>query len=53
MGPPKQPNCPKPLSSKTINKTLGIPSLARNGAGQAGDDLSTVLLIMPGKVVPG
>jgi hypothetical protein len=53
MGPPKHPSCPKPVSSNTINRILGIPSLALNGAGQAGEDLSAVLLITPGKVVPG
>ena len=34
-GPPKQPICPKPTSSRTMNSTLGAPSFARNRSGQA------------------
>lgn len=31
---------------------LGVPSLARVGSGQAGDDSEIVRPITPGKVVP-
>src|SRR5947209_18121112 len=53
MGLPKQPSWPYPVSSSTMNSTLGAPSLARMGSGQAGLDWSTVRPITPGKVVPG
>src|SRR5271157_3515154 len=36
-----------------INNTLGAPSPARSGSGQAGDDTSNVRPITPGKAVPG
>jgi hypothetical protein len=37
----------------TMNNTLGAPSFARSGIGQAGDDLSTVRSMTPGNAVPG
>jgi hypothetical protein len=36
-----------------MNKTLGAPSFARSGAGQAGADSPMVRPMRPGKVVPG
>jgi hypothetical protein len=36
-----------------MNSTLGAPSFARRGWGQAGLDTSTVRPITPGKAVPG
>src|SRR2546427_9188942 len=36
-----------------MNSTLGTPSLARMGSGQAGLDWSIVSPMTPGKVVPG
>src|SRR5438876_857744 len=36
-----------------MNSTLGTPSLARRGSGQAGLDWSIVSPMTPGKVVPG
>src|SRR5208283_1514318 len=36
-----------------MNSTLGAPSPARSGSGQAGDDTSNVRPITPGKAVPG
>ena len=35
-----------------MNSTLGAPSLAHSGSGQAGSDWSSVRPIMLGKVVP-
>jgi hypothetical protein len=35
-----------------MNSTLGAPSLARSGYGQAGSDWSSVRPITPGKMVP-
>ena len=52
-GPPKQPICPKPTSSRTMNSTLGAPSFARNGSGQAGSDTSKVRPLTPLNAVPG
>src|SRR5436190_23554217 len=53
MGEPKQPRCPKPVSSRTMKSTLGEPGLARSGAGHAGDDSPMVLPMTPGNAVPG
>jgi hypothetical protein len=36
-----------------MNSTLGAPSLARSGSGQAGSDWSTVRPMTPVKAVPG
>src|SRR5215470_9895121 len=36
-----------------MNKTLGAPSFARSGCGQAGCDTSNVLPITPLNAVPG
>src|SRR4029079_18907410 len=52
IGEPKQPRWPKPVSSRTMNSTLGDPGLARSGRGQAGDDSPTVRPITPGNAVP-
>ena len=41
------------MSSSTMNSTLGAPSWARLGCGQAGVDTSAVRPITPGNVVPG
>src|ERR1700722_4774606 len=51
-GPPKQPICPKPTSSRTMNNTFGGPALDRSGCGQAGLDVSYVRPITPVKAVP-
>src|SRR3974390_1472460 len=53
IGLPKQPNCPKPVSSNTMNNTFGEPFGARFGAGHAGLDSSAVRPITPGKRLPG
>src|SRR6185369_8874234 len=53
IGEPKQPRCPKPVSSRTRKRTLGDPGLARIGRGQAGVDSPTVRPITPGNAVPG
>lgn len=52
-GPPKQPICPKPTSSRTMDSTLGAPSFARNRSGQAGSDTSKVRPLTPLNAVPG
>src|SRR5262245_23106492 len=52
MGLPKQPNCPKPVSSSTTNITLGTPLLARAGDGHAGLDSSAVRPTTPVNGVP-
>ena len=44
---------PKPTSSRIKKITLGVPSLARTGCGQAGSDSDTVRPITPGNAVPG
>src|ERR1700679_2405126 len=51
-GPPKQPSCPKPTSSSTMNNTLGAPALERSGCGHAGLEVSYVRPITPVKAVP-
>src|SRR4029079_6792226 len=53
IGDPKQPRCPKPVSSRTMNKTFGDPDLARTGRGHAGDDSPIVRPVTPGNAVPG
>ena len=40
------------MSSMTMKSTLGAPSFARFGAGQAGLDTSAVRPMTPGNVVP-
>src|SRR5689334_16407660 len=53
IGELKQPRCPNPVSSRTMNSTLGDPGFARSGFGQAGDDSPIVRPITPGNAVPG
>src|ERR1700733_4850214 len=53
IGLPKQPSCPYPTSSSTMNSTFGEPASARSGRGQAGLDSSVVRPITPGNAVPG
>src|SRR6185436_3231672 len=53
MGEPKQLRCPNPVSSRTMNSTLGDPGFARSGRGHAGDDSPIVRPITPGNALPG
>src|ERR1700733_3377660 len=53
IGLPKQPSCPYPTSSSTMNSTFGEPASARSGRGHAGLDSSVVRPITPGNAVPG
>jgi hypothetical protein len=41
------------MALRVKNSTLDAPSLARMGAGPAGDDSETVRQITPGNSVPG
>src|SRR5512142_3380847 len=45
IGLPKQPSWPKPVSSSTMNSTLGAPFGARTGADHAGEGLVGGILV--------
>ena len=53
IGPPEQPSCPKPVSSKTMNSTSGAPHAPEPGVGEACVDSTAVRLVTPGNAAPG